>query len=313
MRRRIVIYYWDSYGREAVGSWIFGRFCIERDCCTVMRNEDKIMRRKAIFFDIDGTLVNFRGHMPESARQALLQVQQNGHRIVLCSGRSRMQIYPFLLEMGFDGIVAATGAYVECGGSVVYRHFMTQEEIDAVTSVLDETGACYSAQTGAHVITNEAHWNRQIARFRTLADEEMVDQIWKSIRIEDHMEQDQDIEKFLYYESEVPVEVIRERLSSMCDVTESSFEAAANDSGEITSRGINKAYGMQKYIEYAGIAREDTVAFGDGPNDFDMLEYAAVGVAMGNAVNALKERADRVTAGIDEDGIACGLRELGLI
>ncbi len=268
---------------------------------------------RVLFFDIDGTLVNFQGSMPDSARQALLQAQQNGHKIVLCSGRSRMQIYPFLLEMGFDGIVAATGAYVECSGKVVYRHFMTNKEIDTVTAVLDEAGACYSAQAGDSLITSAQHLERQIARFRALVDEDMAAQIWKHIRIEENMEQNQGIQKFLYYESEMPVMEIRERLSEICDVTESSFEAAANDSGEITCRGINKANGMQKYIECAGIAREDTVAFGDGPNDFDMLEYAAVGVAMGNAVDALKERADLVTAGVNEDGIACALRELGLI
>ena len=96
-------------------------------------------------------------------------------------------------------------------------------------------------------------------------------------------------------------------------MTESSFEAEMNDSGEITCKGINKAHGMQKYLAYAGIAQEDTIAFGDGPNDFDMLEYAAVGIAMGNAVEGLKSRADFVTKGIDEDGIAYALSKWGLI
>ena len=70
---------------------------------------------------------------------------------------------------------------------------------------------------------------------------------------------------------------------------------------------------MQKYIAYAGISQKDTVAFGDGPNDFDMIEYAGIGVAMGNAVEALKRRADFVTKGIDEDGVAYAMEELGLI
>ena len=111
----------------------------------------------------------------------------------------------------------------------------------------------------------------------------------------------------------MPVRKIRERLSGICDVTESSFETAKDDSGEITCSGINKALGMQKYIVHAGIARQDTIAFGDGPNDFDMLEYAAVGVAMGNAVQALRDIADYVTKKIDEDGVAYAMRELGLI
>ncbi len=268
---------------------------------------------KALFFDVDGTLVNFQGKMPESAAAALKRVQQNGHQIVLCSGRSRIQIYPWLMDIGFDGIVAATGAYVECGGKVIYTHFMTGEEIRVITALLDEADACYSAQAQNRMLTSEKHKKRQMARFRRLGDDEMIDQIWQHLELTDHLEQCKDIEKIVYYESQMPVQSIRERLSDLCDVTESSFEAAMHDSGEITCKGINKAYGMQKYITYAGIAQQDTIAFGDGPNDYDMLEFAATGVAMGNAVAGLKDKADFVTKGIDEDGIAYALGELGLL
>ena len=65
---------------------------------------------KALFFDIDGTLVNFQGKMPDSARDALKKVQAAGHKIVLCSGRFKCKIYQGLTEMRFDGIICATGA-----------------------------------------------------------------------------------------------------------------------------------------------------------------------------------------------------------
>ena len=242
---------------------------------------------KALYFDVDGTLVNFQGKMPGSAAAALKKAQQNGHQIVLCSGRSRIQIYPWLVELGFDGIVAATGAYVECGGNVIYRHLMPKDQIRAVTAILDEADACYSAQAENRMITSVSHKKRQ--------------------------EQCEGIEKIVYYESQMPVQTIRERLSDICDVTESSFESEKSDSGEITCRGINKACGMSKYNAYTKIAQADTIAFGDGPNDFDMLEYASIGVAMGNAVDGLKDRADFVTKDIDEDGIAYALEQLGLI
>ncbi len=268
---------------------------------------------KVLFFDVDGTLVNFRGQMPESARAALKKVQENGHQIVLCSGRSRVQIYPWLLELGFDGIVAATGAYVEYGGETVYTHYMSEDEIRRVTMLLDEADACYSAQAKDRMITSAAHRDRQLARFRELADDEMIEQIWQHIELADHLDQYEDIEKLVYYEAKMSVPKIREQLSGLCDVTESSFEEAQDDSGEITCSGVNKALGMQKYIVHTGAAKADTIAFGDGPNDLDMVEYASVGVAMGNAVQALKDRADFVTKHIDEDGIAYALQKLGLI
>ncbi len=268
---------------------------------------------KVIFFDVDGTLVSFGGQMPESAKEALRKARNNGHQLVICSGRSRGQIYPWLLEVGFDGIVAATGAYVEHGGEVVYRHFMSEDELRIVAELLEEAEACYSAQAGERMITSVWHRDRQIARFKELADDEMIDQIWKNVELTDHIWQYEDIEKLVYYESKISVPQIRKRLAGICDVTESSFETAQSDSGEITCSGINKAHGMQKYLVHTGKAKKDTVAFGDGPNDFDMLEYAQVGVAMGNAVEELKRRADFVTKHIDEDGVAYALKELGLI
>lgn len=268
---------------------------------------------KALYFDVDGTLVNFQGKMPGSAAAALKKAQQNGHQIVLCSGRSRIQIYPWLVELGFDGIVAATGAYVECGGNVIYRHLMPKDQIRAVTAILNEADACYSAQAENRMITSVSHKKRQMARFQELGDEEMIDQIWQHLELSEHLEQCEGIEKIVYYESQMPVQTIRERLSDICDVTESSFESEKSDSGEITCRGINKACGMSKYNAYTKIAQADTIAFGDGPNDFDMLEYASIGVAMGNAVDGLKDRADFVTKDIDEDGIAYALEQLGLI
>lgn len=74
------------------------------------------MHRKTIFLDIDGTLMDFWGQLPESAEFALKKAKEKGHRLVLCTGRTKAEIYPKLLNMNFDGIIAAAGAYVECDG-----------------------------------------------------------------------------------------------------------------------------------------------------------------------------------------------------
>lgn len=63
------------------------------------------MDKKVVFLDVDGTMVNEKGEIPESAQYAVRTAQANGHRMVVCSGRSRFQIYDGLLELGFSGIV----------------------------------------------------------------------------------------------------------------------------------------------------------------------------------------------------------------
>lgn len=80
-----------------------------------------------------------------------------------------------------------------------------------------------------------------------------------------------------------------------------------------SGKGINKSYGMEKYLEYVGLTRKDAIAFGDGPNDLDMLSFAETGVAMGNGLEEVKKLADFVTKDINENGIAYALKELGLI
>ena len=74
-----------------------------------------------------------------------------------------------------------------------------------------------------------------------------------------------------------------------------------------------KPVGVGKMLERFGLKREESMAFGDGGNDIDMLRYAGVGVAMGNAGDDVKAAADYVTAGVDEDGVERALRHFGVI
>jgi hydroxymethylpyrimidine pyrophosphatase-like HAD family hydrolase len=70
---------------------------------------------------------------------------------------------------------------------------------------------------------------------------------------------------------------------------------------------------MKVIGEYLGYTRDDMIAFGDGPNDIDMLEYASIGIAMGNAGEVTKSAADMVTQRIENDGVFVALRKLDII
>jgi hydroxymethylpyrimidine pyrophosphatase-like HAD family hydrolase len=106
---------------------------------------------------------------------------------------------------------------------------------------------------------------------------------------------------------------MHEDLLPYFDVIEMSVKGLGNTSGEIGINGITKATGMASYLKYKAIKREDSIAIGDGTNDFEMVEFAGVGVAMGNGFDELKARADMVTRSIDDDGIYYAFKELGLI
>ncbi len=88
--------------------------------------------RKAVFLDVDGTLVNDRGRVPDSARQAVRAARANGHLVFLCTGRSPAELWPELIDIGFDGLIAASGAFVEVGEDVLVHHCLTAGDVDHV-------------------------------------------------------------------------------------------------------------------------------------------------------------------------------------
>ena len=81
----------------------------------------------------------------------------------------------------------------------------------------------------------------------------------------------------------------------------------------MTAKGDTKQKGIDEIIRYFDIKLEDTMAFGDGGNDISMLRHAAIGVAMGNANDDVKETADYITTSVDEDGIQKALKHFGII
>jgi len=78
-------------------------------------------------------------------------------------------------------------------------------------------------------------------------------------------------------------------------------------------RGVNKSVGIQKVLEYYGADAADTIAIGDGSNDIEMLDFCALGVAMGNAPDIVKQHADIVTDRIENDGLYKAFEMLELI
>lgn len=82
---------------------------------------------------------------------------------------------------------------------------------------------------------------------------------------------------------------------------------------DVVPKGSNKSIGIDKLLESYGITIQETMAFGDGGNDVEMLKHAGTGVAMGNAADEVKQIADYVTDGVDDDGIYNALKHFGVI
>jgi len=275
---------------------------------------------KVLFFDIDGTLVDFgKTYLYDSATEALRKAKAVGNKICICTGRSYNQIYEFLLEEGFDGIVAASGEYVEFEGEVLEHHTFGEENIRKVLDYLKDTNTGLLFQNKELSITSSKWINSFLRTFgENLTVEEMTSNpTFSKLIIDDDVEnypsKYADAESVIYVECDYPVEEVHGTLSPLgLEATLASFKQPEPFSGEITIAGVNKATGIQAIMDKSGISREDVYAFGDGMNDIEMLRFVGTGVAMGNAQQACKDAADVVTDDIKEDGLYRAMEKLGL-
>ena len=108
---------------------------------------------KILFFDIDGTLIDYNGKMPASTRYALERARFNGHQIVICSGRARYQMSEELLAFA-DGMIGTTGANVVYQGKTIYEHFMpedTRKKIYKVAAYITADGKTVTGDKSAKV------------------------------------------------------------------------------------------------------------------------------------------------------------------
>ena len=104
------------------------------------------MNKKIIFFDVDGTLVDVRPareYVPESTIKAVRETRKKGNLCFLCTGRSLAEIYPHILDVGFDGIIGAGGGFVTIGDEMLYHKKVSNKDVHRVVDFFEENDYDY--------------------------------------------------------------------------------------------------------------------------------------------------------------------------
>ncbi len=278
------------------------------------------MSQWAVFLDVDGTLVNDRGVVPDSARTAITRARANGHLVFLCTGRSTSQLWPEIVEIGFDGIVAAAGGYVEVGGEVLANRGIAADEVRHVIEFFDAGGVDYLLESndGLFGSPHVQHRLRQLF-YGTVTDEDVLAEMERglggfidSISVSS-VPSGTRVNKVLFLDSRVSLDEIGAEFAGTFEVFPSSVPMFGPNSGELAQLGVHKASGIEIIIDHLGIDRKRTLALGDGYNDLEMLAEVGIGIAMGNAPEAVTGVADEVTGTPDDDGIHTALHRHGLL
>ena len=171
---------------------------------------------------------------------------------------------------------------------------------------------CYQADDG--VVLNQRSCDGMLKVYRDAGmSKERLDRLIGRMHLTEEPWKNEKNEKIIYYGAPFPVAKVHADMEPYFDAVAISLDGMGDFAGEIGINGINKATGMERYLNHVGISRENCIAIGDGPNDLQMMEYAGISVAMGNARDEVKRLADMVTDHIDEDGILHAFERLGLI
>lgn len=261
--------------------------------------------RKALFFDIDGTLFSEKNrNVPESTVKALARARKKGHLVFVNTGRTWCETGEMRRLVEVDGWLCGCGTYIVIDGKAVYDRRIPKERGDEIKAsirrwgldgILEGVEACYM-QEGPSWMPEVEECRKNFEALGIIAEFG-----WDDERC--------DFSKFCLMTDE------NSRLDEFRKEIEKDMEIIdrGSDFLEIVPKCHSKATAIERILEHYGLAKEDAWVFGDSMNDLPMFQYAVNKVLMGKHDKELEPYATFVTKTVEEDGIAYAMETLGLI
>lgn len=252
-----------------------------------------------VFFDVDGTLLSHtRNMVPTSTRRALDKLSACGIQRVVATGRHPLELLRLPVhDLDFDGYITLNGQLcLDAQKNVISSHPIIGVDKENILRLFHEK------TIPVMLLEKDAMYCNFINQSVVIAQQAISTPI-PSVGL---------YTGNAIYQAIVYLEKEREELVSSllpgCKITR--WNAYGVD---VISRQGGKAAGIEEYLRFQQIQREESMAFGDGENDIEMLQFVHTGVAMGNADDSVKGQADFVTDSVDQDGIEKALIQLGII
>lgn len=258
--------------------------------------------KKAVFFDIDGTLIDIRNkHTKLTARvkEAIQDLRREGHYAFIASGRPYAYLDPELLKTGlFNGFVLMNGSFVLADGEVLNDQPLPKEVVREAVEL------CYRREAE---FVLEGRYDVYLR-----PDFEMMKDFYRSI--------DVSLERFLYSFDLDSTDIYKMEFLSKPEHADEVYEYLMNLPGltglrdpahlsnmEMYAADVTKGTGIEHALKKLGIPLSESYAFGDGLNDLEMMDTVGTALVMGNGQDALKEKATHIVPTVAEDGVAYGI------
>ena len=254
---------------------------------------------KAIFFDVDGTLISReQPYISDSVVAALEKLRAQGIKLFIATGRHFLELDQLGInkQFTFDGYLTLNGGYCFNSREIIYNNPIDKKDVAKIVEYVTQNNlACcfvekdelYVNLVNDFVIKSQIFLNTPTPPVKNIS-RALINDVYQ-------------IDPF------VPLDKIANiiALTKKCKYTQwydYGYDIVAKDGG--------KQEGIKAILEYYDLKPEEVMAFGDGHNDISIIKYAGIGIAMDNAVDALKKVADEITFSNDEDGIVYALDNL---
>ena len=275
---------------------------------------------KILLIDIDGTLVDYENRLPASAVEAVRRARAKGHRVYLCSGRSKAENKQEIWDMGIDGYIGGNGSYVESDGTVVMHQLITADQCRRIVDWLNARGLEFYLESNNGLFASPtfkdvavqvmAEYSRR--KGREMSGDLDYRQAFPGMIWEGKLYRS-DLNKISYvlhsYQDHLDAR------AAFPEMQHGTWGGAGETAlfGDMGVKDITKAHAVETLLAHLGAEKADTIAFGDARVDIPMFEACALGVAMGSGGEEIKAAADYVTTDVDKDGLYNAFVHLGLI
>ncbi|WP_125712912.1 Cof-type HAD-IIB family hydrolase [Companilactobacillus kedongensis] len=250
-----------------------------------------------VFFDLDGTLLNEHSQVDPDVADAIHQLRENNYLPVICTGRAPDEIVDITDATGIDTNITLNGALVQSEQEIIYENILEPELIEQVI----DTATDFGDVVGMHSYTTT-----KINR-RTDVVEDFYDMV--------HIDLPK-VDADFYKKVKVPmIVVVSPEKEDRYQVQYPSlkFYKTGTYSIDVVKKGITKMSGIQNLIKNMELTDKPVYAFGDGPNDLEMIQSADYSIAMANGTDEIKNSASYVTSANVDNGIRNGLKHYNLI
>lgn len=275
-----------------------------------------------IFTDVDGTIYDYKGLLPESTVFTIRKLRENNHKVIMVTGRSKAENKKELWDIGFDGMIGGYGSYVEVDNKVLFHQTLTSEECRQIVEWLYSRNIEFyeESNNGLFASRNFIDVSKPVIQ-KYVSGKGIPDDKVNKLEVKDVLHGLLENQELIRDDLN-KISFILNNYQDYLDAKETFKDLnvgtwGGKDEqalfGDIGVKGVDKGKAIQIALDYLDIDRKDTIAIGDASNDIPMLEYCNIGLTFNSAGDEIKKIADYISDDVGKDGFYKAFKHIGLI